>query len=56
MYTLNNPPDVPTASCNVNFAEAALILQNSTNIYSKKVDLMLDYVFEYQKRLLEYEA
>ena len=37
---------------NMNFAEAALLLQSSADVYSKKVDLLWDIIFEYQKRLL----
>ncbi|KAJ3666696.1 hypothetical protein Zmor_002130 [Zophobas morio] len=37
---------------NMNFAEAALLLQSSADVYSKKVDLLWDIIFDYQKRLL----
>lgn len=34
------------------FAEAAMLLQTSADLYSKKVDLLWDHIFEYQKRML----
>lgn len=40
---------------NTNFAEAALLLQSSVNLYGKKVDMLWDVVNEYQHRIVSYE-
>lgn len=40
---------------NTNFAEAALLLQSSVNVYGKKVDMLWDVVNEYQHRIVSYE-
>lgn len=57
MYTLNNPSNNNTLpSTTINYIEAALMLHNCGVVYSKKVDLLLEYVYECQKRLLGYEV
>lgn len=40
----------------INFAEAALLLQSSSLIYSKKVDLLWDVINEFQKRLISFKS
>lgn len=37
---------------NFSFTEAAMLLQTSADLYGKKVDLLWDCIFEYQKRML----
>lgn len=40
---------------NTNFAEAALLLQGSVQLYGKKVDMLWDFVIEYLNRNMLYE-
>lgn len=40
---------------NTNFAEAALLLQSSVELYGKKVDLLWDNIIQYQKHIVTYE-
>lgn len=40
---------------NTNFAEAALLLQSSVELYGKKIDLLWDSIISYQKHIVTYE-
>lgn len=53
MQKLNEEDDyLASGIFNTNFAEAALLLQSSAEVYSKKVDLLWDIIIDYQKRLV----
>ncbi|EEZ98859.1 hypothetical protein TcasGA2_TC004469 [Tribolium castaneum] len=40
---------------NINFAEAALLLQSTTDLYGKKVEMLWNIIFDYQKRMISHE-
>ncbi|XP_044258372.1 uncharacterized protein LOC123007251 [Tribolium madens] len=40
---------------NINFAEAALLLQSTSDLYSKKVELLWNIIFDYQKRMISHQ-